>query len=312
MGEQSPVSYESMRCRFCRRPVEPNLELIERLGGRLAVSSREDCIYACACGVSYTNARSEAERVLIMASPETNVPRQVRSGLSEALSQAAGRKNLKKKLLRFCFETSEDAIIWTVLRGLEQQGRLDALVAAGRLEGEPTVLIWGAPVSGSRRLEVASALAEVCRSLGETPGSYTEPDAIVLWPSLAVAVEARLRTPNDCRPVHGGFERYFDRKDLFAVPPETVARAGYYELTRLWRVGIGLAERLDAPAFLFVNLGPPDLLEASALTFSNLLNRWPGRDFAWCSWNDLLESAAPLEPWLERYVSDRHRLLYWR
>jgi hypothetical protein len=36
------------------------------------------------------------------------------------------------------------------------------------------------------------------------------------------------------------------------------------------------------------------------------------RDFASCNWNDVLEAAKPLKPWLDRYASERYRLLYWR
>ena len=92
----------------------------------------------------------------------------MRSELSEALDRLANRRNLERRRLEFCFETSEDAITWTVFRGLEEQGRLDALLASGHRAGEATLLLWGAPISGSRRVEAAEALTQVCRSLGET------------------------------------------------------------------------------------------------------------------------------------------------
>ena len=312
MSVRPTEKYQPMFCRACRRLIEPDLHLLTRRRRSEAVSSLEDCIYRCDCGISYSNALSEDERALITATPEANVPRQVRAGLAEVLSQVANHRGAESKRIKFCFETSEDAVTWTVFRGLEAQGHLDALPVPGDVDGEATLLLWGAPVSGERSIETAAALATVCRLLGEAPGAFSEPDAIVLWPNLLVLVEAKYRSPNDCQSSHRGFSRYLDRSELFSVTPEEVSSAGYYELTRNWRIGSGLAESLSVPAFLLVNLGPPDLIESSAQAFSTLLAQSSERSFAWCSWNDILESAAPLPPWLDSYASERHRLLYWR
>ena len=312
MAKRPSVRLEPMRCRACRRPIEPDMTLADSLGRRRAISSREQCIYRCSCGASYDNARQESERVLITASPELNVPRQVRPGLAEALAHSLNRRNRARRQLRFCFEDSEEAVIWTVIRGLEQQGRLDALVAPQHPRGEPGLLLWGAAVGGERGPELASALAEVGRSLGESAASLSEPDVVLVWPELVVIVVAKFQSGNDLRPNHPDSGRYLDRRELFAAFPETVAAAGYYELTRSWRIGAGLAEALEIPDFLLVNLGPPDRLEAEAETFAALLARSASRDFAFWSWSDILEAAAPVAPWLDRYASERHRLLYWR
>lgn len=312
MANRTQAEFRDMRCRACQRLIKPDAPLATSLGRRLAVASRDDCIYRCSCGVSYTNAKKEADRVLITASPELNVPRQVRPGLAEALGHSLDRRNRRAKQLKFCFETSEDAVTWTVFRGLEQQGRLDALVAPQHPPGEPALLFWGAPVGGVRSSEAASALVEVCRSLGESAASYSEPDVVVVWPELVVLVEARFQSGNVLRPNQPNFQRYLDRPELFAALPETVAAAGYYELTRSWRIGAALAEALQIPDFLLVNLGPPDKLEAEAETFASLLARSTSRDFVFWSWSDILEAAAPVEAWLDRYASERHRLLYWR
>jgi hypothetical protein len=301
-----------MRCRVCGRLIKPDKAVQDRLGKRLTATRREDLVYRCRCGASYSNAAKEEERVLIAASPEENVPKQVRSGLSEALAQALNRRNRRNKAFRFCSENSEDAVTWTVFRGLERAGRLDALVAPRRPGGEAALLVWGAPVAGARAPEVAQALARVCDSFGESENARTELDAIVSWPELTVLVEAKYRGENEQRPNDPSFERYLDRRHLYAAPPEEVAQAGYYELTRNWRLGNALAEALGARAFLLVNLGPAEKIETDAFAFSNLITRSPQREFTTLSWSDLLEAAAPLEPWLDRYASDRDRLLYWR
>jgi hypothetical protein len=103
-----------------------------------------------------------------------------------------------------------------------------------------------------------------------------------------------------------------DRPELFAAFPETVAAAGYYELTQSWRSGAAPTEALQIPNFLLVNLGPPDKMEVEAEVFSSLLARSESRDFVFWSWSDILEAPAPVESWLDRYASERHRLLYWR
>ncbi len=312
MADRPRTEFREMRCRACQSLIKPDKALAASLGRRLTVSKREQCIYRCECGASYSNAMNEADRVMIVASPELNVPRQVRPGLAEALAHSLNRRGRRGKQTKFCFETSEDAIVWTVMRGLERQGRLDALVVPQHPAGEPALLLWGAPVSGERAPEMAAALAEVCRSLGESAASFSEPDVIVAWPELIVFVEAKFLSANECRENFHGFPRYLDRPELFAVFPESVAAAGYYELTRNWRIGIGLAEALEIPDFLLVNLGPPDRIEAEAEAFAGLLARSTSRDFAFWSWSDVLETAAPVEPWLDRYASERHRLLYWR
>ena len=312
MAEKVPWRYQAMRCRACRRLIKPNKALAASLGKRLTVASRDDCIYRCECGVAYSNSINERDRVLIVASPELNVPKSVRAGLVETLGQAVNRGNRKNKLIKFCFENSEDAVTWTVFRGLEQKGRLDALVAPERPPGEPALLLWGVPIGGARGPEVASALAEVCRSLGETASALSEPDVIVVWHDLVVLVEAKFRSANELRPNYRGFSRYLDRPDLFAVSPDEVAAAGYYELTRNWRIGTELAERLRVPGFLLLNLGPPEKIEVDADLFGALVARSVEHDFASCSWSDVLEAAQPIEAWLDRYASERHRLLYWR
>jgi hypothetical protein len=312
MPKTLATGFQAMTCRACERVIKPNKSLAASLGKRLTVTSRDDCIYRCECGVSYSNARNVDDRVLITASPELNVPKQVRAGLVEVLGQAVNHRNRRNKQMKFCFETSEDAVTWTVFRGLEQQGRLDALVAPQRPLGEPRLLLWGVPISGAGGPETASALADVCRSLGETANALSEPDVVVAWSDILVFVEAKFQSGNERRPNYRGFERYLDRPDLFAVSPEEVAADGYYELTRNWRIGTALAESLRIPGFLLLNLGPPEKIEVDADLFGALVARSPAHDFASCSWSDVLEAAQPIESWLDRYASERHRLLYWR
>jgi hypothetical protein len=304
---------DPMHCRACRAVIKPDRKVLARLGGRRAVRSRDDCVYHCReCGACYTNAGDERDREMITPRAELNVPREVRSGLTETLSRTPNRRKRSSKQLKSCFESSKDAVTWTVFRGLERQGRLDALVVPDEPAGEPALLFWGVPVCGERADEVAEALAEECRSVGERANAMSEPDVIVCWDDMLALVVARYRTGNEQRPNNAGFSRYLDHAYLFSVLTSKVASAGYYELTRGWRIGSGLAQRLGIGSFLLVNLGPPEKIEQDAEAFSRMLAVSGKRDFVQRSWNDVLEAARPLEPWLDRYASERHRLLYWR
>ena len=146
--------------------------------------------------------------------------------------------------------------------------------------------------------------------LGEDPDRRSEPDVIISWPGLLLFVEVKYQAPNDVKPGYGNFSRYTDRAELFAVTPTAVSAAGYYELVRNWRIGVGLAERLGSP--LRWSTWPrrlagrtPDL----AGTFSTT----PDRTFGSVSWEALLAAAAQLEqqPWLHDFVHARQLDSRW-
>jgi hypothetical protein len=85
---------------------------------------------------------------------------------------------------------------------------------------------------------------------------------------------------------------------------EAVQESGYYELTRNWRIGCGLAERLGASHFVLVNLGPPRLAE-SAGAFAASIQQSASRQFVHRTWNDLLGLAEPLPDWLRAFARQR-------
>ena len=290
-----------MKCRLCEFEIEPDLRTLARLGKRRTVSARADSIYRCRCGVSYSNATREAKRVLIRARPELNVPEPVRSGLAQVLAQSVNATNRGSKQERFCFETSEDALTWTVVRYLESVGRLDALLDREPPAGVmPSVLFWGAPSPDSLAIEMAQLLEKISSGLRENPDRRSEPDVIVVWPELAVLVEAKYRSGNDRKPDYQNFDRYLDRAGLFAVPAEKVKRDGYYELARNWRIGVELAERLHT-SFLLINLGPPRIGQTAA-DFARTLVQTAERRFIHRSWSAVLTALGPIESWFDAYA----------
>jgi hypothetical protein len=303
MRQAVSANYEAMECRICGTMIEPDLEVLARLGARRTVARHSDSIYRCSCGTSYSNAANPDARVLITASPELNVPEPVRGGLAIALTKAANKTNLANKRTKFCFATSEDAVTWTVFNGLRQAGRLGAVVP-GAPEGMPGLLLWGSEVADGSAADVAAVLRDVCIELPEKPRRLTEPDAILTWDELLVFVEAKYRSRNDKKPGYENFALYTDgRPDLFVSAVE-VAAVGYYELTRNWRIGVEVAERLGRREFVLINLGGEALTE-SAAEFATTIEQTHTRRFCHRTWAEVLEAASPLESWLIDYRRTR-------
>jgi hypothetical protein len=141
----------SMRCVKCQEPIPPDCEVLARLGSNRTARSYEDCIWRCeACGVGYSNARLERDRRMIHRSAEQNLPEQVHDGLDEVLDGAVNETARSGKRDRLAFETSEDAVTWVVVRALQQQDKLSALLSPEeRADGSASLLLWGAPAGGA-------------------------------------------------------------------------------------------------------------------------------------------------------------------
>lgn len=298
-----------MRCRSCGNPIEPDLELLARLGPKPTANSHADCTYKCRCGAGYSNARNERQRVLIWSEPTRNVPAQVHDDLEEVLAAACNVFNRSNKRAKFCFETSEDAVTWTVFRALQQARELSLLVADAEPADDVSLVLWGAPAGGSRAYEVALALEEISHGLREDKRRRSEPDAVVVWNDVTVVVEAKYLSGNDSRPDYVNFDRYLGRRELFLAPAELVKADGWYELVRNWRIGIELSERLDTSRFVLVNLGPSEL-KISAVAFEGSLAQHASRSFLHLTWSALLDRVRAKEDWLDEYA--RTRGLYSR
>lgn len=297
------MTYVPMTCRECGVVIQPDLEVLRRLGTPPTATSHAQCVYRCLCGAGYSNSRDEAARRLIWERPELNVPKEVRDGLDDVLSRAVNEFNRPKKGDKFSSERSEDAVTWTVLRYLERHERLGAIADPEHPTGAPSLLLWGAPVDGPRSDKFATLLRGVCIALGEASDRLSEPDVALIWDDLTVLVEAKHLSGNVPQRDYKNFDRYFDRPELFCVPTHKVKSMGFYELVRNWRIGTEVAERLDTD-FRFVNLGPP-AIEASAAAFAQTVAQTERRNFTHLTWADLLGRISPNEPWFEEY--SRHR-----
>lgn len=289
-----------MTCPDCGELMTADLEKLGRRAARFP-----DYAFRCdACGTAYSNARNPGARKLIRL-PERNVPEPVRRGLVEALAGAVNVKSRPQKALKFGSQNSEDAVTWTVFRGLESTVGLDALARAcgegSAASGSPSLVLWGHPISGAAAPEMARALAEISSELGENPNLRSEPDAIVAWDPLLIVTEAKLFSPNERKPGAAGFGRYFSRPELFSVDTAKVRESGYYELVRNWVIGVLLAARTGRRHFVLVNLGGANLGDDCAALSSELAAS-PRRHLVHLRWADLLEGLS-LPDWFEEYVT---------
>lgn len=259
--------------------------------------SWDDLVYRCdGCGIGWSNAREPRIRRRLTRAPEMNVPPQVRDGLNEVLVAAVNVRNRASKRWKFCSDRSEDAVTWTVVRGLQQLGRVDALLPAdahSRYSDAPSVLLWGAPTGDPGATGLADRLARISKQLGERPTSRTEPDVVVEWPDLVAVVEAKLGSTNDRKPAeYRGWDLYVD--GTFTAPAATVGGTGLYELVRNWRIGSELAgER----RFVLVNLGTADLNDDDAALRAVITESSSGRIVA-RTWADVLQETGG---WLRAY-----------
>jgi hypothetical protein len=265
----------------------------------------EDLAFQCeACGIGFSNSTNPAGRRRIYRDPRDNVPPEVRHGLLEVLGHAVNVRNRPAKRFKFGSSRSEDALTWTIFEGLRKSGGLHAVLPPTSrtltAADEPVVLAWGHSVTGSDADHVADALRAVSRDLGENPRSRSEPDIVLAWSSLIVFVEVKLDSANDMQPGHKSFPKYVDQdRDLYAAP-DAVATAGFYELPRNWTIAARVAAILGR-AMLLINLGPA-ALGHDANVFSSLLVQGDRRRFAHRTWDEVLEDAAPVAPWLAAYV----------
>lgn len=196
----------------------------ELIGER--ASGFENCAFRCLrCGIGYSNSRAPEARRLITQEPAANAPVQVR-GPEFVLEHAANVRNRAKKRQAFCSETSEDAVVWTIVSALRQFERLEALADLPQPSDQPDLLLWGASDDGAAGQELAEALRRVCTDLGEAASSLSEPDVVLSVEGHLVFIEAKYGSPNDEQPNSPGFAKYLRNPALFTASSSDVAGTG--------------------------------------------------------------------------------------
>jgi len=105
----------------------------------------------------YSNTQKSDSVVKIHLNPLDNIPTEVHEGALVTLSNALNQFNRENKRKKFAFETSEDAVTWTVFNYLNQKRFLSESLKLSSLDWliqkdiEPTILLWGVPVPGAER-----------------------------------------------------------------------------------------------------------------------------------------------------------------
>ncbi len=256
------------------------------------------------CGIGYSNATNPDDRVRIVRDVAQAVPIEVHDGLDTALAEALNVRNRPSKRNAFCSASSEDAVTWTVFRGLDVIGHL-AGVTQAITPDHPVIrdldlLLWGAPVAGANGAAIRQQLIAVSDELGEASKSRSEPDVILATETHVVFLEAKTGSRNDINASSNGWGLYLTDEALFCVDAKEVPRAGYYEFARNWVIGNKLADKLGRD-FALVNLGPAGLA-ADVKRLAPLLGTTAHRTFSHLRWAQVLEEAEPLPQWLAEYV----------
>lgn len=286
----------SSSCPQCGSPWEVRPSLL----GKVA-SDFGSCAFRClSCGIAFSNAKDPRARRRITAKPQLNVPAQARAELDEVLRGAINVDNRTAKYQKFCSESSEDAVTWTVVTGLRETDGLGALVGEPQRRKPQALLLWGHPTDGTRSGELQDALIALSDRLGENPNRRSEPDVIVLWADLLVFVEAKYRGDNDRQPGYGGYKTYLPAPGCFCADDEAVRAEGSYQLIRNWVIGSALADAQHLP-FALVNLGPSSIAQGAA-EFATLLHQTPDRRFEHRTWLQVLGSG-PIPGWLADYAT---------
>ena len=270
----------------------------------------EKCLRRCdKCGIGLSNGNNA---VRIYREPWQNVPGNVHGGLYCALDQALNEQSRCSKKAKFCSQTSEDAVTWTVFRGLQQEGLLRQTLAylgfglAKEPSDEPAMLLWGAPVPASdgRAQLLRQRLLSVSDDLKERAQSRSEPDVVLDFGDEGlILIEVKCNSGNDVKkPDYAGWPLYLERTEAFA-DWKGARGTGLYELARNWRIAWELAG--DRPMWL-VNLGPGELFEgtkAEALqAFKQCLKTSDKRRFLWRTWRKFLPD---VPQWLSEYLEQR-------
>ena len=301
MSKKRIVYYSPMQCRVCPQLITSD---VFDAGPPSPAASYDGCYFKCKCGVAYSNAASEKNRTLVHKKLEDNVPSAVHNDLRAVLAQALNVRNRPPKLERFAFETSEDAITWTVFRFLQQHG--DICSALGLVASTTRqVLYWGTEWPLVSVSPIRSELEHLLTNqLDENPNSHSEPDLLVVTHAQVAIVEVKYRSRNAVQTGHGRFRKYVNYDPLLFAYPSAVPQAGHYELTRNCVIVHELARRLGLQPLL-INLGP-DRIEASADAFASSLSPSTKNAFRFLSWPDLIQKLPPSLPtWMDEYIRSR-------
>ena len=286
-----------MKCRLCEAVLIPSLTTVG-----VKANSYCDCFYRCAnCRVGYSNRQDEAGRTLIYDTWERNIPVEVHAGLLICLQKSLNEHSRPTKLKRLSFQTSEDAVSWTVFRFLQDANLLGSVFGTSR----PRVLFWGTefpPKPSTLVPDITQALTDVLLGLGDTARSLSEPDVMLCTDEMLLTIEVKYGEENSVDGDHRRFSEFTDAAPQLFKDASVVSSSGYYELTRNVVFTKLLAEKLNR-RWKVINLGMPRIV-ASANKFAEQLS--DPSVFEIQTWPDVCRRIPqPRAAWFQTYLQQK-------
>ena len=140
----------SLNCPKCDKIIDSEEYTLNKRGGAPPAISFDACLRRCnKCGIGFSNAQNPSSVVNIYRNPLDNIPHEVHNGALETLSIALNKFNRENKLKKFAFETSEDAVTWTVFKYLKQRKLLCESLKLSKVDWliptdiEPAIVLCG-------------------------------------------------------------------------------------------------------------------------------------------------------------------------
>lgn len=302
----------SLRCPVC----DAVLQALPIVGPIPPASSFGQCLRRCEThGIGFSNSSQPGSETTIYRDPRDNVPPEVQDGFLGALAAGVNLVNCKNKIQKAAFSTSEDALTWTVFRGLQRSGSLTRVLSTAGIESaksakpEPDLLLWGAPVPPTDAAQrLVGVIAAISIQLDEVPDRRTEPDVILDFGEAGVVIiEVKYRSANEIKESdYPNWIRYLEKPGCAAFLDTGAIRTnGHYELSRNWRFAWEIARRLQVPVTL-VNLGPHRLFAGEAGQalghFAELLAIDAAHRFHTVTWDQIRSACVGQSEWLTRYL----------
>jgi hypothetical protein len=239
-----------------------------------------------------------------------NVPEQVRPLLPKSLAQSLNVRNRKSKKLKFSFNTSEDALSWTVFRACQLSDylpRLMQVLSGEKAVGEITIYYWGLPINSDGNIahKKQCGLIELLVAMGEDAQSLSEPD-IILEDELSILfIEVKFGSANDSQTPSEKWMKY-DNQKYFNQSIMQVPDLKEYQLIRNWCIGNLLSEK-TGKKFKLINLVFSDTTPDDLSIFKSILNQTENASFKRMNWQILLEDFLQSndETWLVSWLETR-------
>lgn len=289
-------------CPKCNSPMENSGVPIR------TTSKYDDCIRKCKdCGIAYSNSKSKPTR--IHRNPRNNIPGFVDSSdLLEILEKSNNTRNIRNKISKAGFSTSEDAVTFTFVKYYFQANainRMMRVLGMDKFGNDVEVYLWGCPISKDMDNTLIQKMKDVLeRDYREKRNSLTEPDIILSINGYGnVIIEVKLHSGNEVKNTVN-IDKYLD--DEFYRDIDKAKSSQHYELVRNWSIGNAIS---TPDKFLLVNLGKQKLFTDKNATllqqFKESLHQDEKSQFAQLSWENVISRIDEQDSQLQEYLLEK-------